>query len=254
MSADNGTYVAHFPNGEMRVAYGSASVIDELESHFYSPEEARDEIGNIFGGSKVYVNHDEALLDAHAEDGGETEYGVTEIHFSANFEDLREAIPEPTLTEGACVFCSTPGYTETFHGSDACDKDPSTPQFVIRETIRGNFPGINEWFVARVVAEVLNERFTFEPKPKVGEETLELVVHQLLTEEQQASARIEAQIKAEERELGFEDRLLEGSGLGPEYECRYPGCKMVAVSDGRCLGTTHEALRAVAEIEESEEE
>lgn len=30
----------------------------------------------------------------------------------------------------------------------------------------------------------------------------------------------------------------------PESCCRYPGCKMAAISDGRCLGYTHSGLSA----------
>lgn len=95
MSADNGIYIACFPNGDMRVAYCSDSVIYELDSHWYTPEESRDAIVDIFGGSTLY--RDSALAGLAAltlqEEIGYTEYGVCHVNFLANFGELREANP-----------------------------------------------------------------------------------------------------------------------------------------------------------------
>lgn len=164
MSADNATFVATFPNGDIRVGYGYMSVVDEIDTHYYTPEEAKEAIENDFGESEVFHDRDKALLAAHRleENTGPTEYGVTEVTFLANFGELRDPIPEPPLPDGACVHCSHVGGTISFH-APPCERDPSTPIFMIRERLMTHH-GINAGFITREVMDVLNENFTIEPK------------------------------------------------------------------------------------------
>lgn len=186
MSADNGTYVGIFPRysslaeslkheGSERLEYricvnGSDSVIRDLESYHYSPEQYRETIIDYFGGA-IFTNHDKALLEAHRLDdlyreedemfGMGTEYGVVEVNFSVPYGKLRAEIPEPELPEGACKFCSILGHSETYHGGGTmCDLDPENPLKIAIDALReaGSRGWINEHFIARKIVDALKEK------------------------------------------------------------------------------------------------
>lgn len=76
MSADNGIYIAKFPDG-YRVAYAMA--IENIEYYPKGSKERKEALKDYFGGSEVYVNEDEAILAGHnlAKEYHYLEYGVS---------------------------------------------------------------------------------------------------------------------------------------------------------------------------------
>lgn len=89
MSADNGIYIAKFPDG-YRVTHAQA--IDNVD---YFPEgtpERKDELKNKFGRSEVFDNMNDALnkarrLEKEIEDEGLwTEYGIVDLGEYESFE------------------------------------------------------------------------------------------------------------------------------------------------------------------------
>ena len=160
MSADNGIYIAIFPDGSFRVAHAFASVVDELESHYYSPEEYKEGVEHIWGGSDVHMDQEEALVDAqmqlHAEEY--TEYGICEINLPVNFGEMKAETPVPGLPEGACPHCSSPGAITVMHGeNDSSCRNPELPRNIIAVILRENAPGVSSGYVTRVILEGLDK-------------------------------------------------------------------------------------------------
>lgn len=83
MSADNGIYVAKFPDG-WRVGYAMDESI-----HCLAPNssERKLEIRRVFGNSKIYASAMEAFQAAHewAQEFAVLEYGVCELGELENF-------------------------------------------------------------------------------------------------------------------------------------------------------------------------
>lgn len=90
MSADNGVFIAHFPDGTMRVAHSFMSCIDELETHWYSPEEYQEAVKALFSGP-VFVDEGAALLEARRIEKKVpyTEYGITTVFMSVNYGEKK---------------------------------------------------------------------------------------------------------------------------------------------------------------------
>jgi hypothetical protein len=63
MSADNGIFIAKFPDG-FRVAYASASGIENINYFPEGSKERKDELRNYFGDSKVFLTYQEACTEA----------------------------------------------------------------------------------------------------------------------------------------------------------------------------------------------
>lgn len=84
MSADNGVYIAKFPEG-YRVAYAMA--IDNIgySLSVEKPEKYLQVLKEYFGGSKIFNTKEEAILAGHKiademyNKGGYLEYGVQYI-------------------------------------------------------------------------------------------------------------------------------------------------------------------------------
>jgi hypothetical protein len=163
MSSDNGIYIASFPteNGpEYRVAHAFDSCIIELDSHWMTPEQARDYIVSVFGTAPFSTEH-EAMTEAMMlDDDIYTEYGICRISFEHPFGSLREDIPEPELSPQACPHCSTAGVNETWHSNhDECTRNPNSPQHILVTAFRDEgFNGINEHYIARIAVEALREK------------------------------------------------------------------------------------------------
>lgn len=90
MSADNGVYIASFPNGNIRVAHAFESHISELENrNFYTVQEEREALESQFAGCPVFREESEALLEAGKilKDVGYTEYGISYISFSVDIDE-----------------------------------------------------------------------------------------------------------------------------------------------------------------------
>lgn len=62
MSADNGIYIAKFPDG-YRVC--EAQAIENIDYYPEGSDERKQELKNYFGESKIYETKDEALLAGH---------------------------------------------------------------------------------------------------------------------------------------------------------------------------------------------
>lgn len=162
MSADNGIYIACFPDGTYRVAHGFDSVINDLETHHASPETYMELVEEIWGGNTpVFNEEDLAVIHAGVLLSNEdyTEYGICRVSLPVNFGEMKEPTPEPMLTEGACKFCSTAGSREVFHGDspnwrDMC-QDPTTANNILKSALREHCGGVNEGFVARIALEAL---------------------------------------------------------------------------------------------------
>lgn len=161
MSADNATFVVFFPDKTIRVAQGSMSVMDELETWLYKPEDYRQAVANMFGLSPIFTDEDRAWAHAELlESEGWTEYGQCEFHLSANFGELRAEIAEPApYDEGCCPHCSYPHGTQVSHGfdyySEYC-KNPELPFNRIKNAL-GKYDGINASLLARVVFKEIRE-------------------------------------------------------------------------------------------------
>ena len=87
MSADNGIYVAKFPNGEFRVGHGFASNIIEMEEDLLTGYWRNKEMDIIWGESPVFTNQGEAIDHAFKveQEYGWTEYGVCIVRMPFNF-------------------------------------------------------------------------------------------------------------------------------------------------------------------------
>ena len=87
MSADNGIYIAKFPEG-YRVAYGAA--IENIDYFDEGTKERKAELKSYFGGSKTYDTVASAWLQAKkiSDEHGYTEYGVCEVGEYESFENI----------------------------------------------------------------------------------------------------------------------------------------------------------------------
>jgi hypothetical protein len=89
MSADNGIYIAKFPDG-YRVTHMQA--VDNLDYFGEGTTERKHELRAHFGGSPLFSVRNEAILYAHdlaqniVKDFGILEYGVCEIGEYESFE------------------------------------------------------------------------------------------------------------------------------------------------------------------------
>lgn len=90
MSADNGFYVAKFPDG-FRWCYGSA--IDNLDYYDEGTMDRKKMLKRYFGKSPVYNTEREALNDAYdaMKEYGWTEYGLCLLGEFESFTDAPEA-------------------------------------------------------------------------------------------------------------------------------------------------------------------
>jgi hypothetical protein len=166
MSSDNGIFVLASPTAdgsgsEYRVAEGSMSFMEEVETHFLSPEQERDALVSMFGG-QVFLDPEEAHSDALQCEAayGYTEYGICQWDLSYPFDTLREPILVPELPEEACKFCSTPGGSVTIHGGGkVCDRDPDNPENIVRIALtnKGYALGVNIHPIARIAVEALRK-------------------------------------------------------------------------------------------------
>jgi len=62
MSADNGIYIAKFPDG-FRVAHAMA--IENIDYYPKGSQERKDTLNRYFGASKVFQTKEEAILEGH---------------------------------------------------------------------------------------------------------------------------------------------------------------------------------------------
>lgn len=92
MSADNGIYIAKFPDG-YRVAHAAA--IDNLDYYPEGSEERKQVLKDYFGDAKVFQTHEEAYSEAKRiekewvkddEDFCFLEYGICTI---GEYEDFK---------------------------------------------------------------------------------------------------------------------------------------------------------------------
>ena len=85
MSADNGIYIAKFPEG-YRVAYGAA--IENIDYYDEGTKKHKAELKNYFGDSKVYISEARAWKQARKlyKEWGYTEYGVCYVGEYESFE------------------------------------------------------------------------------------------------------------------------------------------------------------------------
>lgn len=168
MSADNAIYIAEFrpTDGSDRyylVAYGGCSQINELETHYYPPEERRNALNSIFGSSKHYDTLKAAQTDAFDMDREiGTEYGVQVIQFDHDINELGKAYEEPKLPDYACPHCSST-YSHVSHGgngswNDTICSNPDLAYNILIKGFREAWSGpVNEHIVSRTVLEILTK-------------------------------------------------------------------------------------------------
>jgi hypothetical protein len=93
MSADNGIYIAKFPDG-YRVEYAQA--IDNCWFYPMGSKERKEELKNYFGASPIFNTKEKAILYAHelaeefekGDEWGFLEYGVSYIGEFESFEEV----------------------------------------------------------------------------------------------------------------------------------------------------------------------
>ena len=85
MSADNGIYIAKFPDG-WRWCHGSA--IENLTYYPAGSPERKNELKAYFGDSKLYTDEQECVMDAFefAKTVSILEYGVSDLGEFEAFE------------------------------------------------------------------------------------------------------------------------------------------------------------------------
>jgi len=78
MSADNGIYIAHFPDG-VRVIHAQA--IENLDYYHAGSDEYNKEIESYFKSAKLFTDEDEAVKFAfqYAKEFDVLEYGVSDL-------------------------------------------------------------------------------------------------------------------------------------------------------------------------------
>jgi len=86
MSADNGIYIAKFPEG-YRVTYAQA--IDNIMYYPENTRERKETLKEYFGASKLWNTEDEAWKEARRlyEEDNYVEYGIS---YSGEFESFEE--------------------------------------------------------------------------------------------------------------------------------------------------------------------
>lgn len=86
MSADNGIYIAKFPDG-YRVCYGMA--IENIDYYPEGSKERKKELKEHFGKSKLFKKEEDAWIEAHKMEkkwNDYLEYGVCNIGEYESFE------------------------------------------------------------------------------------------------------------------------------------------------------------------------
>lgn len=179
MSADNGIYIAEFPTKaglsggscrggtlEWRVKNnGSESVINELETHYFTPEEHRQAVMDMWCG-EVFTREDDAWDKAREyESEGWTEYGICKIRMPVPWGELREPIAKTPIPPHACKWCSS-DFTWAYHDSETCEKNPETPFAVVLAALKEHTSGIHEYVITRLVVEALEAKNLLTRKVK----------------------------------------------------------------------------------------
>lgn len=106
MSADNGIYVAHFPDG-YRVA--EIFAIDNLDFYKIGTPERKQWLRDCFERSQVFSDKPSAIMFAHAlaERAPILEYGVS---YLGELESFQEEVIEPVMNAVSSQFIESIGY------------------------------------------------------------------------------------------------------------------------------------------------